>query len=113
MDGERGHGKVNQGSTEMMSTEQASVTKWRQEKSRGGSECDVAKRDLWKEEIRERKGGWRGVGGGEYVMKERRAFGDCAAFVERGGRNRRWVRFPCASTKHFTDTPQPLKSIGA
>lgn len=82
---------MNQGSTEMMSTEHASVTKWWREKSRAGRE-NVAKRDLWKEEIREREKG------GEYVMKERRAFSDCAAFVERVERNKRWVRVPCAST---------------
>lgn len=66
---------MNQGSTEMMSTEHASVTKWRREKRRAGR-GNVAKGDLWKEEIRERRGG-----GGEYVMKERTAFSDCAAFV--------------------------------
>lgn len=83
---------MNQGSTEMMSTEHASVTKWR------GEERRAERR--WQREIygkrkldRERRGG-----GGEYVMKERRASNDCAAFVERGERNRRWVRFPCAST---------------
>lgn len=47
---------MNQGSTEMMSTEHASVTKWWREKSRAGRE-NVAKRDLRKEEIREREGG--------------------------------------------------------
>lgn len=36
-----------------------------------------------------------GAAGGEYVMKERRAFNVCAASVERG---ERWVIFPCAST---------------
>lgn len=79
IDGKRGYRKVNQGSTEMMSTEHASVTKWRREKSRAGGE-NVAKRDLWKEEIRERErerweGGCWGVAG-EYVMKERRAFSE-------------------------------------
>lgn len=34
IDGERGYRKVNQGSTEMMSTEHASVTKWRRGKER-------------------------------------------------------------------------------
>lgn len=54
MDGARGYRKVNQGSTEMMSTDHASATKWRRERGeeRGGE--NVAKRDLWKEEIRER-----------------------------------------------------------
>lgn len=91
IDGERGYRKVNQGSTETMSTTHASVTKWRREKSRAGRE-NVAKSDLWKEEIRERDSGG---GGGEYVMKERRAFNVCAASVERG---ERWAMFPCAST---------------
>lgn len=49
----------------MMSTEHASVTKWRGENRRARRE-NVAKRDLWKEEIRERKrsvGVWRnGIG---------------------------------------------------
>lgn len=51
---------MNQGSTEMMSTKHASATKWRGEK-RGAEREKVAEGDLWKEEIRERKEGWRGV----------------------------------------------------
>lgn len=43
IDGERGYRKVNQGSTEMMSIEHASVTKWRGEKRRAGRK-NVAKR---------------------------------------------------------------------
>lgn len=39
----------------------------------------MAKGDLWKEEIRGRRGGGCR---GEYVMKERRAFSDCAAFEQ-------------------------------
>lgn len=46
---------MNQGSTEMMSTEHASVTKWRGEKRRAGR-GNVARRDLWKEEIRKKEG---------------------------------------------------------
>lgn len=84
---------MNHGSTEMMSTERASVTKWKGKDGGAGRE-NVAKKDLWKEEIRERE---RKGGGGEFVMKERRMFGDYAAFVGQGERNKRWVRFPCAS----------------
>ena len=43
----------------MMSTKHASVTKWRGENRKAGRE-NVAKGDLWKEEIRERKEGWQG-----------------------------------------------------
>lgn len=58
---------------------------------------------MWQREIYgkrklEKEKGGGGGGGGEYVMKERRAFSDCAAFVERVERNKRWVRVPCAST---------------
>lgn len=38
----------------MMSTEHASVTKWRREK-RGLGRENVARRDLWREENRERE----------------------------------------------------------
>ena len=38
IDGERGCGKVNQGSTERMSAEHASVTKWRGERRGAGAE---------------------------------------------------------------------------
>lgn len=59
IDGERVYRKVNHGSTEMMSTAHASVTKWRREKSRAGRE-NAAKSDLWKEEIRARDSGGGG-----------------------------------------------------
>lgn len=52
---------------------------------------------MWQREIYEKRKLEREKGG-EYVMKERRAFSDCAAFVERVERNKRWVRVPCAST---------------
>ena len=78
MDGARGYRKVNQGSTEMMSTEHASATKWRRERE----ERSAGER-MWRREIygkrkleREREGGREGGGVGEYVMKERRAFSE-------------------------------------
>ncbi len=108
IDGERSYRKVNQGSTEMMSTEHASVTKWRREKRRAGRE-NVAKGDLWKEEIRERKEGWRG-----WICNEGEE-GVQWLYCICGARRKKQEMglVPLCFHKHFTDPPQPLKSIGA